>query len=158
MPEILVPTGEKVSVDEVDVALVAPFKWHVTSNGYVGTSLRGGRKVLLHRLIAGVTERSVLVDHQNRNKLDNRRSNLRLATRCQNAGNLVRVASKYRSRFKGVSWHKHVGRWVAQLKVTLNSVEKNKYLGTFEHEEDAAKAYDKAAREHFGNFARLNFV
>ncbi len=86
------------------------------------------------------------VDHKNRNKLDNRRSNLRVATPRENASN--RGPRAHTSRFKGVTWHR-CGRWQV--------VCAGKYVGLFVDESSAAAAYDRAAHERYGSFAYLNF-
>lgn len=112
----------------------------------------GGKKIYLHRFIVGIDDPSVHVDHINGNALDNRRENLRLATQAENSRNRRPVAGSS-SSFLGVTWHKNLGKWQASLK-TEN---KSHYLGVFEDEEDAARAYDEAARKFFGDFAHLNF-
>ncbi len=93
------------------------------------------------------------VDHINGNKLDNRRSNLRLANRSTNQAN--RGASYHnKSGLKGVCHAPHTkDRWRAQITVRGHKM----YLGTFTTPEEAARAYDQAAIQHFGEFARLNF-
>jgi hypothetical protein len=89
------------------------------------------------------------VDHINLNKLDNRRDNLRM---CTPAENLRNVGARNRhSNYKGVRFYKN--RWVAEIGINYQHV----YLGRFKLEEEAAKAYDKAARELHGEFARTNF-
>jgi hypothetical protein len=105
----------------------------------------------LHRFILGLTDPKVQVDHRNRYGLDNQRSNLRVATSAQNGAN----RSKQRgtsSRFKGVHWNKTQRQWTAYLYVNRKKV----YLGIFADELSAARAYDAFAREHFGEFAKLN--
>jgi hypothetical protein len=93
------------------------------------------------------------VDHINHILLDNRRENLRLATGTQNQGNR-RMSANNRSGFKGVYWSKDRNLWVGQIRVA----KKTYWLGYFETAKDAARAYDTAAREAFGEFAFLNDV
>jgi hypothetical protein len=94
----------------------------------------------------------MVVDHKNRNGIDNRRPNLRLATESQNCMNRQkqRVTS---SKYKGVSWVRSSGKWKAAIQVD----KKNLHLGYFEDEEEAARAYDAAARKYQGEFAYQNF-
>lgn len=106
-------------------------------------------KIRLHRFIL-CPERGVLVDHRNGDTLDNRRQNLREATRAQNAMN--RKATTGRP-FKGVTVCKRTGRFIAHLAVGGRWVN----LGRFDTQEEAARAYDAGARIHFGEFARTNF-
>lgn len=91
------------------------------------------------------------VDHVSRDSLDNRRSNLRQATRSQNQMN-KRPRYGTSSRFKGVSWHKARGKWAAEIRKDGKGV----WLGRFAEEEDAARAYDAAAKKHFGEYALTN--
>lgn len=112
----------------------------------------------MHRLILGLAPGQV-GDHRNGNGLDNRRENLRMATYSQNNQN-ARPSSKKASPFKGVSirCNRFGGRykarpWAAEIHVDGRKIG----LGSFPDEVSAAKAYDVAAREHFGEFAKLNF-
>ncbi len=93
-----------------------------------------------------------LVDHINGDGLDNRRSNLRPATPSQNLQNTRRPVSNS-SGYKGVGFHKASGRWRAYIGIQGRQTS----LGYHESPEAAARAYDAAAIEHFGEFARLNF-
>jgi hypothetical protein len=101
----------------------------------------------MHTLITGYAE----TDHKSSDGLDNRRCSLREATHQQNSAN-----SKHRlgaSGYRGVSWHRLTNKWQAQISNSLGK----KYLGTFLDKEEAARAYDTAAKERYGEFARLNF-
>jgi hypothetical protein len=103
--------------------------------------------VLMHRYLMG--EPAEDVDHWNRDSLDNRRENLRLATASQNIANgLSRGGS---SKFKGVSWSRD--GWNASLRKNYKTI----HLGRFDTEESAARAHDTAARQLHGEFARVNF-
>jgi hypothetical protein len=137
-------------IDDADRGLVEPYTWIAVESKetfYVRGYLRGGgrkRWILLHRLLLNASK-GVEVDHRNRDGLDNRRSNLRLATRSQNRANTRAVGGT--SIYKGVT---RAGKaWQAEIAC--------KYIGRFPTEGAAARAYDAAAREVFGEFAYLNF-
>ena len=89
------------------------------------------------------------IDHVNRDKLDNRIRNLRLATPSQNGANTA-VKSRNTSGFKGVTWHKSCKKWQAAIKVAG----KNIHLGLWDDPKEAHAAYVAAANEHFGEYAR----
>ena len=102
----------------------------------------------LHRLLVDAPL-GFHVDHANGNPLDNRRCNLRIVTPRQNSWNR-RPRKNAASRFKGVTQRR--GKWRARI--TIHGVRKE--LGQFDREEDAAMAYNRAAKEYFGEYARLN--
>lgn len=110
------------------------------------------KKIYMHRLIME-TPKGFDTDHINGNKLDNRCSNLRLATRSENEANKPKKAG-CSSKYKGVCWHKQRGCWKAEIKING----KKKHLGVFLSEEVAAEAYNKAATERFKEFAKLNIT
>lgn len=106
----------------------------------------------MHREILNVPA-GLECDHINGNSLDNRRANLRAATRQQNCWNNRKRKPNSLSKYKGVSFSKRGKPWKATLTVDGNWI----YLGSYNSEKEAAKAYDKAAKKHFGEFAKLNF-
>jgi hypothetical protein len=108
-------------------------------------SSQAGKAVYLHKLCAGPHD-GFEVDHVNHNKLDNRTENLRLATRQQNGA----WRKHYNSGLKGVRKHRH--KWVARISI----FGREKHLGSFETQEQAARAYDAAAVEAYGEFAYTN--
>lgn len=121
--------------------------------GYVVSGQRVGKKttpLALHRVVMrAVKDQSV--DHRYRDKLDNRESSLRFATKSQNAANAKkRNGDIAASRYKGV--HRSRKAWTARIAVDG----KRLYLGRFQSEHEAARAYNTAAVTHFGEFARIN--
>ncbi len=149
-------TGLEAIVDDADEALVAGFRWRalVLPGGLTyAPAWNGYQHFYMHRLITGVAA-GRRVDHENRNGLDNRRRNLRLATASQNGANRPpdRRAGGKTSHYKGVYWDKGRRRWMA----TIHYQGKTRSLGRWDTEDDAAAAYDRAATEVWGRFARLN--
>ena len=157
--KIYLGEGQFTIVEPSDYYLIRHFKWFVNGNGtsfYAVRSVIAGpgetRLVGLHREIMNFPE-GFLVDHKNCDSLDNRRENLRLATHAENVQNRRKTSRKTSSRYVGVSFHKKKGKWMA----VIGHKGKNIWLGRFDNEIDAAKAYDAAARKYYGGFARLNF-
>ena len=105
----------------------------------------------MHRLILNAPK-GLVVDHINGNGLDNRKANLRLCTPAQNACN-VRPRPGETSKYKGVAFIKRERRW--QVRISFRN--KRKWIGYFDTEIDAARAYDQAARRLHKEFASLNF-
>lgn len=147
--------GYSAIVDDADYDAVARRRWHALVGKhtvYAATNTKrpegGYRSVRLHTFLTGWP----LVDHIDGNGLNNQRGNLRAATATENNRNARKHAAAY-SQYKGVSWCKREGRWFAQIQ----HQRKHRHLGYHPTEVDAARAYDAAARELFGPFARLNF-
>jgi hypothetical protein len=141
--------GQFAFVDAADAGLVSDYSWSAHVRGGAVAYTGGGRAdpqfVYMHQLILPPKE-GFVTDHVNRDTFDNRRGNLRYATKAQNGMNMDRGGA-----YKGIT--KRDDRWLAQI--TIDG--KNKYIGSFPTEEAAAKAYDEAARAAFGEFARCSF-
>ncbi len=146
-------------VDQPDFYWLNNFHWVAKGKGDLIYAFRivskengGISMVRMHREIMSFPK-GLLVDHRNNNTLDNRRANLRLATSSQNMVNRRRDKSKNSSQFRGVRFRKERGRWSAQI--TVNG--KTFWLGSYDNEIDAARAYDRAAMKYHGEFAKSNF-
>lgn len=110
-------------------------------------------KAYLHRKIMHAPK-GVQVHHVNGDTLDNRRENLRLASNSENCRGARKRNDTYESRYRGVGWYRRDEVWRAQIVVNGKQI----HLGYFDLEVDAARAYNRAAREHFGEFATENKV
>ena len=154
-------------VDAADLGLVMPYRWGFSPSGsrrtgYAVHVYRAGfgrnaslKKLRMHTLIAGpMLPFGVTVDHKDQNGLNNRRENLRLAQRREQAANQP-LRSDNACGFKGVYWDKASSRWGVELHIGGVAVLQRR--GTFPSPEAAARVYDEAARKHFGEFACVNF-
>lgn len=159
---VVLTKGQHALIDLEDESIVTQFKWRAKmdeqGNWYAirEERQRGGHKkqISMHRFIMGVTDPKVIIDHENGDGLDNRRSvNLRKCNNAQNIRNSRAHIDKKDSKLKGVYFNREVGKFRAQI--MRNRIKYN--LGNFEDEKSAALAYDDAARTMFGEFARCNF-
>ena len=141
--------NEKFYFDLEDYDKIKEDCWHIDANGYV---INGKRK-RFHRIIMGLQDVKIPIDHINHKKYDNRKSNLRTVNKSQNAMNQSMSAANT-SGITGVSWHKAKGKWRAYIKVNY----KQKELGYYDNFEDAKQARLQAENEHFGEYSYKNSV
>ncbi|WP_169426548.1 AP2/ERF family transcription factor [Curvibacter lanceolatus] len=148
--------GTEFYIDEDIFQEICKFTWRVSKDGYIfrKTTIGGkkGRNLMLHRVVLRQSDPTKLVDHIDGNKLNNLRSNLRIASKGENTCNQMKT-SNTSSQFKGVTLLKK-NKWRAQIQIN----KKRFYLGEHDNEHDAAHAYNKAAIRLHGDFARLNPV
>lgn len=149
--QIPLTQGKFAIVDDEDYGWLNQWKWCTmqTPYGFVAVRRKGKSTMYMHRLITGAVHGKE-VDHKNHIRLDNRKANLRVCTRSQNAKNQV-LQKNTASRYKGV--RRRCNRWQARI---MNN-RKSFYLGSYKTENEAAKAYDSEAVRLFGEFAYLNF-
>lgn len=151
MQAIELVNGKGVAlVDAGDYAAVVKHRWY-NVRGYARAKLARGW-VYMHQMIAGPGLGDL--DHVNGDKLDNRRKNLRRCTHAQNMRGLRVRRKRGWSRYRGVTWDKRRGVWLAQTKVNYRQYN----IGRFKTELEAALAYDTFALEHFGEFASPNIL
>ncbi len=149
--------GKAATIDSDDYLRVAGYQWRANKarGGHIYYAManlprREGRRscVLLHRIVANAPD-EVEIDHIDGDGLNCRRNNLRRATRQQNACNRRRRRN-FASRFKGVLRAETRNRWIAKIRANNRAY----YLGTFDSQEEAARAYSDAAIELHGEFAQ----
>lgn len=158
MAEFPLVGGQIALVDDDDLPLLIDYVWRAWEPPskhtlYAVTSSAPSRPYM-HRLILGLAPGDPNVDHRNGRGLDNRRSNLRLATQSQNLANARKQRTPTSSRYKGVHLVKKTNTWAAQVKLKGKTFHISSAFAT---EEEAARAYDEIAFILFGEFARLNF-
>ncbi len=155
MKYIKLTRGKQAKICDCHYELVASFKWQCGSHGYAMreqhisyiNKVKKRKTVMMHRLIMD-TPKDMDTDHINGDKLDNRCSNLRVCTTSQNAMNRASVS---KCGVKGVTERKN-GRWQAHI----GFKGKQETIGTFDTIYEAAMAYNKRAKELYGNFAKTN--
>jgi hypothetical protein len=154
MKKVKLTQGKYALVDNENFDLVSQWKWYysVTRKGCQGYAVRKPTSgiIYMHRFIVRA-KCGEEVDHINRNKLDNRKSNLRIVDGIQNHWN-VNLRKDNTSGYKGVSFDRSRNRFYAYI--GLNGKMKN--LGRFSTPQQAALTYNNAAKSYFGSFARLN--
>ena len=146
----LTNTNKVALVDDEDFQLASQYTWWY-NDGYV-RSEKNNIGVKIHRLVTGVTDPTIEVDHKNHDTFDNQKTNLRVCTRQQNQFNKLPLKNSS-SKYKGVFWHKATSKWMVSITCDGHTL----YLGLYNAEEEAACVYDDKAREMFGEFAYLNF-
>lgn len=147
--EIPLSNGGVALVDDEDYAAIAAHRWY-RANGYVvrNVIIDGvARTITLHQFLLRRKE----TDHWDRNKLNNQRGNLRPCTRLQNCRN-AGLRKDNRSGYKGVFWSERAKRWLVRIKTEDRLIQ----VGSFTDPKKAARAYNAAAIELFGEFAWLN--
>ena len=156
---IALTQGKFAIVDPEDYERVAGYKWFAVryERGYYAQraakdSKGRQRNVRMHRVILG-EPKGKIIDHINHNGLDNRRANLRVVTRQQNTWNKRKQRGNCSSQYKGVTWLKRMGKWQARIVCSGKSI----FIGYFDDEIWAARAYDSKAAELYGDYAALNF-
>lgn len=150
----------QIIVDDEDYYYLSQWKWSVSNSGYAQRmkslpQVDGKRKkigIYMHRDIVNA-KKGDHVDHINCNKLDNRRCNLRICSRSQNMMN-TKSHKDSLSNYKGVCWSKKENKWIARICVNY----KTERIGCFLSETEAAMAWNKRAKEIFGEFYRGNDI
>ncbi len=148
-------------VDSEDYEHLIKYKWHIVKPKtrevcYAATRTLVNGKVrilLMHRLIMQQNDPKILIDHKDKNGINNQKSNLRIATFSENAANRISCKNST-SKYLGVMWDKSRGKWRAEIR------KNGKYLnvGRFVNEKDAAIAYNQKAIQMHGRFASLNNI
>ena len=144
-------------IDEEDYQKIIGYKIYVTKCGKRGAEYPAithkGKLAYLHRFLFN-PDKNLIIDHIDRDPFNLERSNIRQCTRTENNRNRGKQKRKCSSVYKGVCWNKIYKKW--QVEITVNR--KAVGLGYYDNELEAALAYNKAAQEHFGEFAVLNVV
>ncbi|MCX5632221.1 MAG: AP2 domain-containing protein [Phycisphaerae bacterium] len=149
--------GKFTIVDPENFDYLNQFKWQATKGKYTFYACRmitvngRPRHCSMHRVIMDAPD-GMVVDHKNRDGLDNRKANLRIATLAQNNYNSLKGFFEGSSKYRGVSFDKKTNKWRA----TIYFENKRIHLGMFETEKEAAEAYDRAAGKYHGEFALRN--
>lgn len=155
MKEIVLTNGKVCLVDDEVFDELSKFNWYEATGGYVKRHKRVEGKltsIFMHRVVIGA-EKGQTVDHINRNPLDNRKENLRIVNKSENAMNSKKAINNS-SGYRGVYHDKRDNSYDA----FINKDGKRIYLGRFKQIKEAALAYNDAAIRLHGKFASLNEV
>ena len=139
-------------IDKNDIEKVNKYTFRLQGRGYIKAKINN-KDIYLHRYLMDEWDPKIIIDHKNNNPLDNRKRNLRRVTIRQNAFNRTKPRGSS-SKYKGVSFNKTAKKWVCYIKKDGIKIS----LGTFDTEEDAAKVYNKNAKQMFGKYSKLNVI
>jgi hypothetical protein len=140
-----------IDIDKTDLPMIKEYTWRLMGRGYIKAKINK-KDVYLHRFVMKETDPIVKIDHINNDPLDNRKKNLRRVDMRQNAFNRTKTTKESSSQYKGVSYNKTTGKWIAYIKI--HGI---KYtLGSFDNEKEASKKYNEKAKELFGEYSKLN--
>ena len=148
--------GLSAIIDAADIDKVSGFRWYVTGRdkgrkrGYAARAGANGKHIFMHHIICPVRD-GFIVDHKDRDTLNNRADNLREATHAGNAVN--KTPSKKRAGYVGVSYYPKTDRWTASVGHKMKRI----HVGYFSTAREAALARDAAALALHGEFAFVNF-
>jgi hypothetical protein len=153
--EILNENGyfARIKIDDEDLVILQQHNWLFNKSTKAVFRLDGRTRISLANDLLHIDYR-IIVDHINGSRFDFRKENLRFCTPRENSTNKRKTFSKTSSKYKGVFWENSCNRWRAQISL----FGKNKHIGVFVNEKEAALAYDRAARENYGEFACVNFI
>lgn len=143
-------------ISEQDVKKVSEHVWCYAVRGYAVSRI-DGKIVYLHRFILGLNNGTLFADHINRDKLDNRRENLRTCTQEQNQANKGAILSGLRKSKTGIKGVWKVPKYVHKTKPWC-AMHKHKNLGYFLTKKEAAIAWNIAAKDTYGEFAYQNAI
>ena len=138
MRKIKLTKGKYALVDSADFRWLSQWRWQYNIGGYAYKSLNKKTKIYMHQLINQTTE-GLYTDHINRDKLDNRRSNLRTVTNMENGRNRG-LNKNNKSGYKGVFWHERLNKWLVYIKTNYKRV----YVGLYKNINDAVSARKQA--------------
>ena len=150
MRKIALTKGKVALIDNKDILNISKYSWNFT-NGYAYTKINN-KSISMSRFLLN-PPKNLWVDHINGNKLDNRRNNLRIVNPSQNSFNRLKNSSN-RSGYKGVYLATNKKQWQAEIRANG----KRQYLGKYSTKEEAAMAYNEAARRMHGKYAKLEKV
>lgn len=139
--------GEEFLFDKEDYPLIKKYTWYIDGYGYVVTNIKKN-PTRMHRLILGITDKKIMIDHVYHNKNDNRKSQLRVCSNAENSRNMT-VSRNNQSGVTGVYFDNDRGKWHAQIRVDRKEI----FLGRYDNFDDAVKARKEAEIKYFKEFA-----
>jgi hypothetical protein len=149
-------SNDKFYFDKEDYTLVSKYCWSIDNqNGYVKTidKVNNTGKLYLHRLVMNCSKGdNTIVDHIDRNRVNCRKNNLRIVTRCQNNMNMS-IRCDNTTGVTGVHWDKKMKQWCSLISANKTKI----HLGYFDNFEDAVKARKEAEEKYFGEYNRTNY-